>query len=178
MNIANVIPKFTVSHGSDIRAWLLNQQGYLLFSWLMLGWYLFQYLAGIPGFWLSTLQQDIVYKQITGFVLFSYMINQWRIVLRYRKSRVSTGKRLKQHMQQGSIAPLLLYAHSIEMGIAYQFILSSFFLIHCALGLVYKNVVSSGVPILRRLWLIFHIMFATLLMVLTLYHVYITYLYS
>ncbi|HED17710.1 MAG TPA: hypothetical protein ENI64_12970 [Gammaproteobacteria bacterium] len=178
MSIADVIPQYLNYPVTAVKQKILSRQTWLLFSWLMLGWYLFQYAAGVPEFWLFALQQDMVYKQITGFILFSYLLSQWRIVLRYRKSRVSAGERLKQHMQQGSIAPLLLYIHSIEMGVAYQFFLSSFFLLHCALGLVHRNVISSGISILRNVWLVFHIVFASLVMVLSLYHIYITYLYS
>jgi len=178
MSIAEVIPQYLAYPAIAVKKKVLSQQTWLLFSWLILGWYLFQYTTGVPDFWLTALQQDTVYKQITGFILFSYLINQWRIVLRYRKSRVSAGERLKQHMNQGSIAPLLLYIHSIEMGVAYQFFLSSFFLIHCALGLVHRNVISTGLPVLRNIWLSFHIVFASLVMVLSLYHIYITYLYS
>ncbi len=178
MSSEDVIPLQLTNTISVLRQRLLNQQAWLVVSWLMLGWYLFQYIAGIPEYWLSTLQQDLVYKQITGFILFCYLLSQWRIVLRYRKSRIRAGERLKQHMKQGSIAPLLLYVHSIEMGVAYQFFLSSFFLLHCALGLMHRSVISSGFPVLRNVWLIFHIMFAILIMVLSLYHVYITYLYS
>ena len=178
MSTTNVFPKYTISPVTGLREWLTRQQTYLLISWLLLGWYLFQYLAGMPVFWLSILQQDFVYKQITGFMLFCYMLCQWRIVLRHRNSRITAGERLKRHMKQGSIAPLLLYIHSIEMGFAYQFFLSSFFLLHCALGLMYGTVISLRILLLRNIWLICHIMIASLIMVLGLYHIYITYLYS
>lgn len=178
MSVGTVRYRYTLGIRRDPKEWLWCQNNYLLISWLLLGWYLFQYLAGVPGFWLSTLQQDSVYKQITGFVLFCYILFQWRIVLRYRKSHVSAGERLKQHMTQGSIAPLLLYFHSIEMGFAYQFFLSSVFLLHCSMGLMYRTVISLRIKLLRIIWLISHIMMASLIMVLALYHIYITYLYS
>lgn len=128
---------------------------------------------------LYQLQQDFIYKQISGIVFLGLILFQWRLY--YRRSTKNTNSIQNiffSHRFYGAITPLFLYMHSMEIGYALQAMLSICF-ISCVLsGLFSPNTWGIRAKYYINTWLVFHVMSASCMLGLTVFHVYIVYWYG
>lgn len=136
-----------------------------------------QQATGLHFDGLAALQNDSLYKQLTGFALFGFIIHQWYFsFLRIQKQFPKAARNAGLHKQLGALAPLLFLLHSQELGYAYQMVLSLSFFGVFATGLFSPETVNIiRVSRFRHAWMITHISVATLLPFVVAYHVFITY---
>lgn len=128
--------------------------------------------------WLTELQADNRYQQISGFVLLAFLAQQWHCsVLRNQGLMREAGKILHRHKSLGSLAPLVFYAHSQTLGYAY---LQALCLVYFAIFLTgLFNFETTGIrqSWFHPVWITVHVGLSTALVFLTVYHVYISYAY-
>jgi len=146
-------------------------------SFILLALFIFQYVFSLSPQWLLSLQTSDVYKQITGFMLFAYVYYQWHLAFIHLNKLQPTQAQRKTHRIVGAIAPLIYYIHSVELGYAYQTILSSAFLANCFVGSINPQVVRIKSSRYYGLWIFCHITLAVMVVVLLFYHLYVTYTY-
>jgi len=151
---------------------------YLKMGFLLLTLFIVQLIFDLHWVWLEQLQQNSVYKQATGFLLLFFILMQWQVPLHRFKGELASKHLLLSHKTQGAIAPLLLYFHSVELGYAYQCVLSSVFLVNIAVGLLNYEILSIRNKIFRYGWIIVHISLAVATVFLAVYHLYISYVYN
>ena len=129
--------------------------------------------------WLYALQNDVVYKQVSGFLLFIYVFMQGRLGfqrLRYPSS--SLRKLFYYHKVQGVFGPFLFYLHSVEVGFAYQVVLTSVFLLNCVFGYLSPQTIKIRNKIYTLCWTVLHISLAIMTFVLMCFHIFVVYYYS
>lgn len=152
---------------------------YLLVGSILVVLYFTQLTLNLRWEWLANLQSGEVYRQCTGFLLLAYVLMQSRLGLqRLRKNNKRYASLFQQHKLHGVFAPLIFYIHSIDIGFAYQTVLTFVFLGNSVVG--YLNPQSIGIRNKRYVlsWTILHIGLAILTLVLMLFHIYIVYYYS
>ncbi|MFV1982861.1 MAG: hypothetical protein ACC657_04910 [Thiohalomonadales bacterium] len=126
---------------------------------------------------LSNFQNNYTYKQVTGYLLLIYVMYQFRLA-KARKNTKLIRYHCCVHKIQGLFAPLVLYVHSMELGYAYQVLLSSLFLTNCLIGLLSPQQLKIAKVSYVNSWLIVHVAIAILIVGLSFYHIFITYWYS
>ena len=79
---------------------------------------------------------------------------------------------LPWHRHLGVLAPVLLYLHSVSLGIAYTFVLSLLFVLNTMIGAVDKTWLRNFEQRERfqRIWLLLHVPSACLVTVLAVIH--------
>jgi hypothetical protein len=128
---------------------------------------------------LQQMQVDFVYKQVSGFVLLGFVLEQWRLFLLRSQQRMRTAnKNLRLHRELGLVAPVLLYAHAMSSGHAYQLLLTACFLSSAFLGFVYPPAFGWRLKWLCNGWVVVHIVLSSALLLLIGVHVYVVYLYE
>ena len=151
---------------------------YFVIGSLLLIGYSLQLAFGIRVDLLVHFQENNIYKQITGFLLFSLLVFQfWLGVSRNTKDNVTKKKRLLLHKWFGVGVLVALYVHSISLGYAYQSVLVIVFLLNCWVGVCNSEVIRLR-GIAYKLWVITHVSLANITMALVFYHIYITYKFS
>ena len=124
-------------------------------------------------------QQDEVYKQITGFLLFAYMLLQWRLALvRTRGHNTLSSRILQTHIWLGVFTPCVLFVHAAQTGHGYQALLLSLFFGNVVLGLLSPKMIKVRHKNYVLGWLIAHVGLAVLVVLLLFYHLYVVYFYS
>lgn len=152
---------------------------YFLLGLILLAAFTLQEVYQWRWAWLTTLQTDNVYKQLSGLILILYLACQWECaVLRTKGLTHEAAQLLNRHKWYGATAPLFFYAHAQQLGFAYL----------QALSLVYFAVFLTGLfnyenshihkPWFRPLWITLHIGLSTGLLVLVSYHIFISYSYE
>jgi len=128
---------------------------------------------------LKILQDNKLFKQISGFSILLLTFFQWRLThLRNSNQKVNIKNVLRSHQWLGAIAPVFVFLHAPDSGYAYQTVL-----LYSFIGLVFVGLCNYHVFKIRKKWYIsswitLHISLATLCLALMMYHVYITYTYS
>ncbi|MGR9046589.1 MAG: hypothetical protein ACU83N_14960 [Gammaproteobacteria bacterium] len=129
--------------------------------------------------WLTQLQTDNVYKQLSGFALFTFLAHQWHCsVLRSRGLMRKAGRILNRHKLIGSLAPLVFYAHTQTLGFAYLQILSLFFFAIFLTGLFNFEITRIDKVWFHPIWIIVHVSLSTGLLFLLGFHIFISYAYQ
>ncbi|MFV1985485.1 MAG: hypothetical protein ACC657_18195 [Thiohalomonadales bacterium] len=155
----------------------VNSKLYLVVGFSLLLLYIVQLTLQLKFHFLVELQHDTLYKQTTGYLLLLYVGYQFKLA-RARKDTKSMRYHFSLHKIQGVFAPLVLYIHSMELGYAYQVLLSSLFLTNCLLGLLSPQQFKLRNVSYVNCWLILHVSVALLIVALALYHLFVTYWYS
>jgi len=157
----------------------LRIKPYTLLGVTLLGLFFLQYGYGIKFHWLAHWQHVTLYKQLTGFMLVGYLLLQWQLGMRKMRNKTSRLTRVHHlHKWQGALAPMIYYIHSMELGYAYQLLLSGVYFGNVVVGLFNPEMLNRLPRGYRTGWLIAHIGLAVLTLALVLYHVYVTYWYS
>ncbi len=128
---------------------------------------------------LVELQQDNIYKQITGFLLMTFILMQWKLYLARRKINPARAiHALKIHQWQGAMTPVFFYVHSSSLGYGFQMVLSLALLITTLSGLLSPSTTKIRNRRYLFSWLILHVSGACIALILLFYHLFISYTYS
>jgi len=127
---------------------------------------------------LMPLQQNEVYKQITGLLLFGFISYQWYFAFSRRSKYSSVKKKLFTHKSIGLLMPLFLFIHTVQYGFAYQTLIWGFFIAHCTVGFLNPDFLRIKRPALRSYWFILHISLSIMVSGLLFYHLYVVYYYT
>ena len=124
--------------------------------------------------------QDIeLYKQLTGLVLVTLIVSQWRLTAARIDGTTRKAKRLLvAHRDWGALAPLLLYLHADEFGHAYVRVMCLSFLGLITLGLLHQPLTRLNRPRVTTAWLVTHVALAAMLVVLVGYHAFNSFYYE
>lgn len=129
--------------------------------------------------WLTTLQSDDGYKQISGLALLAFIAYQWRFsVLRANGEMHRALAMTQRHKWLGALAPLLFYAHAQGFGYAYTQMLGVAFFAIVVSGLCNSEITRIRKPWFRPTWIVIHVGLSSALLFLLGYHVYITYAFE
>jgi len=154
-------------------------QFYLLMGSLMLVLYFTQLNLNLRWLWLDGLQNNEVYQQTTGFLLLAYVIMQGRLGFqRLNKKNIPFSSILKSHKIHGVFGPILFYIHSMDIGFAYQIVLTFVFLGNSLVGYLNPQAINLRKKWYILSWTILHISLAILTLILMLFHIYVVYYYS
>lgn len=151
---------------------------WLLTGTLLILAYLAQLISGWRWEWLAALQENELYKQLTGLALASFFLMQWRLSLARMSGMSPATRLLGSHQQYGALAPLLLYLHAISTGYAYIQVMSLAFLALVALGLLQQPLARVNRAPLNTVWLVTHVALAALLVLLIGYHAFNAFYYE
>jgi len=155
----------------------VNSILYLIIGSILVLLYIMQLMLSVKFEALYELQSNIIYKQVTGYLLIIYILYQFKLA-KERKNTKLIRYHFSLHKIQGIFAPLVLYIHSMEMGYAYQVLLSCLFLTNCVIGLLSPQQLKIKNAGYVSSWLIIHVSIAMLIVGLVGYHLFITYWYS
>jgi len=163
---------------SRARPWL-EIKTYTLVGLALLVLFFLQQGFNLKPLWLAQWQQQEWYRQFSGIVLLAYLLLQWRLGKTKIQNWVGSVARIVHiHKWQGALTPLVFYAHSMQLGYAYQLLLSSVFLGNIVVGMLNPEVVRVAHKAYRPSWLVIHIVLAVLTMLLVVFHLYVVYGYS
>ncbi len=168
---------FQVKLRSKISDFNINSVAFLVIGFTLLSLYITQLIWGYRFEFLYELQHNNYYKQITGYLLLLYVLYQFRLA-KARNNVNQIRYHCSLHKIQGVAAPLVLYIHSMELGYAYQVLLSCLFLFNCFVGLLSPQQLKVRNLVYVNSWLILHVSIAILVVGLVLYHLFITYWYA
>jgi len=158
---------------------LTDNQTYLLIGSLFLALYFTQLSFNLRWLWLDNLQSNEVYKQITGFLLLAYVTMQGRLgIQRLHNPNMPFRSLLANHKIHGVFGPVLLYIHSMDVGFAYQVVLTFVFLGNSLVGYLSPQAIKLRQKWYALIWTVLHVGLAILTLVLMLFHIYVIYYYS
>jgi len=127
----------------------------LLLGLIFLSAFLVQELYAIKWPWLVQIQTNNVYKQISGFLLLIFILNQWHLsLLRIQNKMHIAHRELERHKLIGATAPVFFYFHSHSFGYAYLFILSSVFLGNVLIGLLHPIAMNCVRKWILKIWVV------------------------
>ncbi|HHS83283.1 MAG TPA: hypothetical protein ENJ68_07170 [Devosia sp.] len=87
--------------------------------------FLFQAVIGLHWAWLFDLQEDFIFKQLSGLFLATFIAYQWRLNrARSRRMTRKAARLLGLHRIVGTLAPIFLYVHTQHWGHGYLNILT------------------------------------------------------
>lgn len=84
----------------------------------------------------------------------------------------------KLHKWPGACAPLFFYVHSTQRGYAYLSVLSTAYFANVGLGLCNQEVVQIRKKWFAQSWMVTHVAASVLIVVLMVYHIFISFSYS
>jgi cytochrome b561 len=151
---------------------------WLLTGALLMAAYVAQATGGWRWEWLAAVQENELYKQLTGLVLVLFFMMQWRLSVTRMGSASPAVRLLTLHRDFGALAPLLLYLHAISFGHAYIRVMSIGFLALVALGLLQQPLARLTRNRMSTVWMVVHVTLATLLLFLISYHAFNAYYYE
>lgn len=158
---------------------LTDNHIYLIVGTFLLALYFTQLNLNLRWVWLDSLQGSEIYQQITGFILLAYVIMQGRLgVQRLTKPNIPFRYLLANHKMIGVFGPALFYIHSMDVGFAYQVVLTFVFLGNSLLGYLSPQAIKLRKKWYALSWTILHIGLAILTLVLMLFHIFVVYYYS
>lgn len=158
---------------------LSDNQIYLIAGTSLLALYFTQLNLNLRWIWLDNLQSGEVYQQITGFLLLAYVIMQGRLgYQRLSNPNKSFRSLLANHKIYGVFGPALFYVHSMDVGFAYQVVLTFVFLGNSLLGYLSPQAIKFRMKWYTLSWTILHIGLAILTLALMLFHIFVVYYYS
>lgn len=158
---------------------LKDNQLYLVTGFFLLALYFTQLNLNWRWLWLDNLQANEIYQQVTGFILLAYVILQGRLgYQRLRYPGKPFAPLLKNHKLHGVFGPILFYVHSMDIGFAYQVVLTFVFLGNSLVGYLSPQAIKVRVKWYVLIWTILHVSLALLTLALMLFHIYIVYYYS
>ena len=156
-----------------------NNNRYFLAGVLLLAIFLVQLLAPWRWPWLTTLQANDAYKQLSGFLLLAFVAYQWRFSVRRATGQTANLPALiKRHKSLGALAPLFFYVHSQGVGYSYTVALSTVFFAVFLTGLANREITRIASPWFQPLWITLHVGLSSALLCLMGYHLYISYAFE
>jgi len=174
------LPRLGSSTFSALLSEISFKRSYFALGLFLLSLFILQWLLGLSWQWLENLHNSEIYKQVTGYALFGYLLLQWRLA-HWRWRGCLGGNSLSQlraHKLYGVMLPLVFYFHATSLGYGYLFLLGLSMLLVHLLGLLNLEVVKWKSGLTYSIWLICHVSIATLVLGLSVYHIYVIYAYS
>ena len=157
---------------------LLDSKFYLIIGFSFLLMYLLQVVLNLRWEWLDAVQSGEFYRQFTGFLLLAYVLMQSKLGMsRIRESKSLYKDLYRQHRLQGVFGPVILYIHSIDIGFAYQTVLTFIFLGNTLVGYLSPQSIAIRNKIYALSWTILHISLAILTLILIFFDMFIVYYY-
>ena len=150
---------------------------YYLLGLIVLVILIFQAIYGLPWTPLLELQNNQIYKQVTGYILFLMIGLQWYLGISRHKDKQFKNK-IFWHKNVGLFLPIFFYIHAIQYGHAYQALIWTIFILNCATAYLSPDVIQLKFRLWRLSWFILHIALSSTLTILLCYHLYIVYNYS
>jgi methionine sulfoxide reductase heme-binding subunit len=154
------------------------KNNYVWVGFAFLGLFLSQYLFGWQWTTLQRWQTNGMYKAITGFLLAAYIGFQWLLYF-FRKQSHRTHDQKRQayqlHKWVGAFSPLLFLMHSVKLGYAYLLILSILYFANFVLGLMNVEAIAARSKWYLQVWLVAHLTFSTLIVFLTVHHIWVSF---
>jgi len=178
---SRVCVRHALPHSPQARVVTPTVQGkaYFFVGLVLLAAFLAEALGHWRWSWLTTLQGDDLYKQLSGFVLLGFIAYQWRFsALRAAGEVRRANSMLSRHKWLGALAPALFYVHAQGFGYAYTQVLGAVFLIVVATGLSNQEIARVRRPWFYPAWIVVHVGASTALLALLGYHVYISYAFE
>ena len=134
---------------------------------------------GLKWSWLVEMQNDAVYRQISGIILVVFILHQWHLsLLRMQNKMAIAYHELKRHRWLGVYAPVFFYMHSHSFGYAYLFLLSTIYFSNFVVGLLHPIVCSFKKKTILDGWVTLHVGLSLFLTILISYHIFISYWYQ
>ena len=138
-----------------------------------------QYIVPLQWQQLAELQSNELYKQLTGFAIFCFILLQWRLShLRTADRGKAARENLSTHQWLGILAPVLIFIHSTQTGHEHQTALLFLFIATIFTGLFSFHTVKLKKQWFVMGWTICHITFATATIALLTFHIYVVFWYS
>lgn len=158
---------------------LLNIKRYMIVGLFLTGLYGFQYLSGMQWAALGEWQGNMVYKQISGYILLALFLYQWQLS-RVRNLEIPGEQRavLKNHKWIGAILTLPFFFHAMQPGYGYLYLLTASFLLCVTSGLFNVETVRIRCKACLFVWTLLHILVAVATLLLVVFHIYVVYAYS
>jgi len=158
---------------------VFNLKRYLIVGIFLIGLYVFQYLSDIQWLVMSHMQDDLMYKQLSGCIVLLLLLYQWQLA-RSRNFNKGLNKCsvLKNHKWVGAILPLPFFFHAMQPGYGYLYFLTISFLACITLGLFNVETVKVRNKTCLFIWTLLHILFAVISLLLVVFHIYVVYAYS
>ncbi len=151
---------------------------YALVAAIGLVFFLIQDLLGLKISWLEQLQTNDNYKLVTGGLMAALVAWLWHLsILRFRGRLHEAVPSYQNHKKLGAAAPFLFYIHSTDFGYAYLSFFSAVFLLNILIGILNKEIVNIHKKWFTYGWMVLHVSFSVLVVVLMLYHIYIVFSY-
>lgn len=156
-----ITPKPTVAQSVPLFATLVLCALYLLQN--VLNW-------GLPP--MAALQESDGYKFVTGSLLIAFIGYQWYLPYLRLMGDPAVRNASRWHSYVGVLAPMLLYLHSISLGVAYTIVLSLLFVLNTMVGAVGGIAMRDPRrrPRMQRILLMVHVPASCLLTVVALIH--------
>ncbi len=148
---------------------------------LLIGLYVFQYVADFKWLWLEELQTDKSYKNWSGLVIFIYILFQWLLTIVRHVFKLTTEQcrpYLQLHKYLGIISPILFYFHSADPGYAFLFILSVVFFANALIGLINTKNDMLQTKWLYLLYIASHVILSVTILFLTFIHIWVVFSYN
>lgn len=156
-----------------------NGRGYTVVGTTLLAGLLLQQLAGWRWPWLTALQADDLYKQLTGFGLLGFIAHQWYFPLLRATGRSQRAVHAGHlHKLAGAAVPLLFLVHAQQPGHAYTVALCLTLLGVFLTGLASPENLRLQHPAARTAWTVAHVGLATALPFVVAAHVYLSYVFE
>lgn len=146
---------------------------------LLLAAFIGQDVLPLKWAWLEAIQQNETYKQLTGFVLFLFIAEQWYLSILRAKGKTQISRRfITIHKYLGVLAPVFFYVHATQLGHAYLLLLSLVYLSNAAMGYTHHKYWNIKSKYYSYFWMITHVSLSVFVVVLMAYHIFIAFYYT
>nr|VFK15333.1 MAG: hypothetical protein BECKLPF1236A_GA0070988_1012313 [Candidatus Kentron sp. LPFa]VFK34730.1 MAG: hypothetical protein BECKLPF1236C_GA0070990_102947 [Candidatus Kentron sp. LPFa] len=156
---------------------LINPKGYAVFGFFSLLFVAAWFGMGYQWEWLAEIQENTLYKQLSGVALLALILQQWRFGLRRFTGQGFTIGFMDSHKLIGCVLPIFILFHIRDLGVAYQRILAIVILVNCLTGILNVEILQIRKSFFHNAWMASHIGLATIGLTLAIYHIYVVYLY-
>lgn len=154
------------------------KNNYVWVGMMLFGIFVLQYRLDWQWAILQRWQTNATYKAITGFLLATYIGFQWLLYF-FRKQPQRSNEQKRQayqlHKWIGALSPLFFWMHSVKLGYAYLLILSVLYFANFGLGLLNVEAIAARSKWYLQVWLVAHLTFSTLIVFLTVHHIWVSF---
>jgi methionine sulfoxide reductase heme-binding subunit len=159
--------------------WLQKRESSFHLSYILLLVFVVQEAFELRWTFLMEMQKSELFKNYTGLALVIYIIHQWRLSLLRTQGRMHDARsHYPRHKQAGVWATPVFYFHSVQLGYGYLCLLSLVYLGNVGLGVFNPETVRIRKKWFYHTWLVAHISFASFLVMLISYHIFIAFSYK
>lgn len=156
-----------------------RSNAYVWVGLLLVAAFVLQNALGLRWEWLAERQRDPTYKRWSGLVLALYISAQWALTaLRVRQRWREAKRAYTLHKYLGVLAPLFFYAHAQSFGYAYLLVLSVTYFATVLVGILNQELLPFRRRWIGDVWMLIHVGCSAMMVLLSAYHVFISFYYS